>query len=83
MLYNMKLIKTAGNWSVSCHNNDHFEAGMKTIYRVHPCGDHSEPFQYQSGVTRTYFIAAVEKRWNYSPNTIHPVTGEDYSNPNS
>ena len=56
---------------------------MKAIYRVHPCGDHNEPFQYQSGVTRTYFIAAVEKRWNYSPNTIHPVTGEDYSNPNS
>ena len=85
---NAKLI-IAGNWSVSCQNTDHFTHGLKAIYTVKCCekpakckqmADEGEP---HSGTTRVYYIAAVLKKWNYSPKTIHPLTGEDYSLPNS
>ena len=72
-----------GNWSISCHNDEHFEKGMKAMYSVEPCGTYSGPFYQESGTTRTYYIAAVERKWNYSPNTIHPLTGENYSDPTS
>ena len=73
----------SGNWSISCHNDEHFEKGMKAIYTVDDCKNTGNTFYQESGVTRTYYIEAVERQWNYAPHTIHPLTGENYSDPNS
>lgn len=76
-------VENIGKWSIYCHNNDHFEAGMKAIYTVDHCGNQEPAYQQVSGVTRTYYIAAVERPWNYSPKTMRTMSGEDYSNPKS
>lgn len=72
----------AGNWSVHCHNDNHFGAGMKAIYHVNACGQTTNVYYPSSGVTRRYYIAAVERKWNYSPKTVHPMTNTNYSDPN-
>ena len=56
---------------------------MKALYTVDDCKNTGNIFYQESGVTRTYYIAAVERQWNYAPKTIHPLTGENYSDPNS
>ena len=69
---------------MACGNNDHFDKGEKAIYTVDLCGADPEPLYNISAVTRTYFIAAVEDDWDYTPfHTIHPITGENYSDPSS
>lgn len=72
-----------GNWSVHCHNDAHFDAGMKAVYQVKSCESKYPPFFMTSGKTRHYFIGAVEEKWNYSPRTIHPITEQNYSDPSS
>ncbi|KAH3853725.1 hypothetical protein DPMN_096257 [Dreissena polymorpha] len=70
-----------GNWSVFCHNTYHFDAGMTALYHVNTCGDESYHFYHVTGNVRRYFIAAVEEKWDYSPRTIHPLDGSNYSHP--
>jgi len=70
-----------GTWSIFCHDLYHYDAGMTSLYKVDTCGDDSVPYYESSGKTRRYHIAAVDRQWDYSPETIHPLTGENYSDP--
>lgn len=71
----------AGNWSVFCHNTVHYDAGMTALYHVDTCGASSPPFYQVTGKVRRYYIAAVERKWDFSPRTIHPIDGSNYSDP--
>ncbi|KAM8975284.1 ferroxidase HEPHL1 [Pelodytes ibericus] len=54
----------AGVFEVGCQTVDHNINGMKHTYTVSQC-NHSAVQQY--GTIRTYFIAAEEVEWDYSP----------------
>ncbi|KAL4239418.1 hephaestin-like 1 [Mactra antiquata] len=70
-----------GNWSIYCHNDIHYDAGMKVLYNVDTCGSTDTHFYQTTGTVRKYYIAAVERLWNYSPKTIHPLSMANYSDP--
>ncbi|XP_045213557.2 ferroxidase HEPHL1-like [Mercenaria mercenaria] len=70
-----------GIWSIHCHNDNHYNEGLKVLYHVHSCGQSTTNFYQKNGITRRYYIAVVERKWNYSPKTIHPLTGENYTDP--
>ncbi|XP_052768207.1 ferroxidase HEPHL1-like [Mya arenaria] len=64
--------------------------GMFAFYNAHVCSPASPKIVPQpklvpkaNGITRRYFIAAVEVDWDYAPVKIHPLTGESLLNPNS
>ncbi|RVE73621.1 hypothetical protein OJAV_G00032920 [Oryzias javanicus] len=54
-----------GQFEVASATLDHYRYGMRANYIV----DGSYPYQRHNGIihTRTYFIAAVETEWDYSP----------------
>ncbi|XP_059820600.1 ferroxidase HEPHL1-like isoform X2 [Hypanus sabinus] len=54
-----------GTFKVICRTADHYVAGMKQFYQVNNCNKSipAETF----GIIRTYYIAAVETEWDYSP----------------
>ncbi|XP_069746918.1 ferroxidase HEPHL1-like isoform X1 [Narcine bancroftii] len=54
-----------GTFKVICRTADHYMGGMKQMYHVSNCNK-SIPDQ-TFGTIRTYYIAAVEMEWNYSP----------------
>eukprot|EP00079_Xenopus_tropicalis_P012612 XP_002939767.2 PREDICTED: hephaestin-like protein 1 [Xenopus tropicalis] len=54
-----------GAFEVSCQTTNHYANGMKQIYQVDLCNDSNTDQQY--GTMRTYFIAAEELEWDYSP----------------
>lgn len=54
-----------GTFKVICRTADHYMGGMKHLYHVTNCNK-SVPAQ-TVGVIRTYYIAAVELEWDYSP----------------
>ncbi|XP_062909919.1 ferroxidase HEPHL1-like isoform X1 [Mobula hypostoma] len=54
-----------GTFKVNCRTADHYRAGMKQLYQVNNCNK-SIPAQ-KFGIIRTYYIAAVETEWDYSP----------------
>ncbi|WAR20405.1 HEPH-like protein [Mya arenaria] len=63
---------------------------MFAFYNAHVCSPASPKIVPQpklvpkaNGITRRYFIAAVEVDWDYAPVKIHPLTGESLLNPNS
>ncbi|WAQ95422.1 HEPHL-like protein [Mya arenaria] len=70
-----------GNWSLFCHNTYHYDAGMTALYHVDTCGASNQPFYPTTGNVRRYYIAAVERKWNYAPNTIIPLDGSNFSLP--
>ncbi|XP_052788746.1 ferroxidase HEPHL1-like [Mya arenaria] len=71
-----------GTWSLHCHNSVEYNAGMTALYHVEACGSpNPPPFLERTGRTRRYFIAAVERKWNYCPNTSHPLDGMDIADP--
>lgn len=56
-----------GVFEVECLTTDHYTGGMKQKYAVKNCGsagEDSELYAYE----KTYYIAAVEIEWDYSPN---------------
>ncbi|CAH2246886.1 ceruloplasmin [Pelobates cultripes] len=57
----------AGLFDVKCMTTDHFTGGMKQHYRVKDCSS-----QKKSKIVipsrQTYYIAAEEVEWDYSPN---------------
>ncbi|XP_068122911.1 ferroxidase HEPHL1 [Hyperolius riggenbachi] len=68
-----------GVFEVSCLLTNHFPSGMKQQYRVRTC-DNDTADHPQYGTMRTYFIAAEEVEWDYSPDRAwelekHNVTG--------
>lgn len=70
----------AGTWSFECQMHGHFVAGIVGFYQVDACEDNEE--EQFDGDERTYYIAAVEREWDYSPvkppgryvNIIDPLT---------
>uniref|UniRef100_A0A8B9TIG6 ferroxidase n=1 Tax=Anas platyrhynchos TaxID=8839 RepID=A0A8B9TIG6_ANAPL len=56
-----------GVFEVSCLTTDHYTGGMKQKYEVKQCHWWNvDPSLYLHG--KTYYIAAVEVEWDYSPN---------------
>ncbi|XP_073482013.1 ceruloplasmin-like [Aquarana catesbeiana] len=55
-----------GVFNVECVVADHYTAGMRQHYRVDACGKSSVKQSPASRIV-TYFIAAEEIDWNYSP----------------
>jgi hypothetical protein len=64
-----------GEWAVVCRTNDHYDAGMVAKFRVNTCSKVAPIFS--SRKTRTYYIAAVEQRWDYAPDGKDNVKGTD------
>nr|KAF6477346.1 ceruloplasmin [Molossus molossus] len=54
-------------FNVECLTTDHYTGGMKQKYTVNQCRKLSENPDLYLG-ERTYYIAAVEVEWDYSPN---------------
>ncbi|XP_062947427.1 ceruloplasmin isoform X2 [Cynocephalus volans] len=57
---------TEGTFDVECLTTDHYTGGMKQKYTVRQCRQLSEESTFYLG-KRTYYIAAVEVEWDYSP----------------
>ncbi|XP_009199798.1 ceruloplasmin isoform X2 [Papio anubis] len=57
---------TEGTFNVECLTTDHYTGGMKQKYTVNQCRRQSEDSTFYLG-ERTYYIAAVEVEWDYSP----------------
>lgn len=57
---------TEGTFNVECLTTDHYTGGMKQKYTVSQSRQLSENSNLYLG-KRTYFIAAVEVEWDYSP----------------
>ena len=55
-----------GTWAVVCKTNDHYSAGMQARYDVTADCQRAQDAEL-SGEVRRYFIAAVEREWDYAP----------------
>jgi hypothetical protein len=64
-----------GEWAVVCRTNDHHDAGMVAKFRVKTCNKVAPTSD--SRKTRTYYIAAVEGRWDYAPDGKNNLKGID------
>eukprot|EP00063_Salmo_salar_P004264 XP_013979099.1 PREDICTED: ceruloplasmin [Salmo salar] len=56
-----------GQFEVVCKTTDHYQGGMRANYTVQKCS----MFSRQSEImlhSKTYYIAAIEIDWDYSPN---------------
>ncbi|KAH0519623.1 Helicase-like transcription factor [Microtus ochrogaster] len=53
-------------FDVECLTTDHYTGGMKQKYTVNQCNQRSEDHTVYLG-ERTYYVAAVEVEWDYSP----------------
>ncbi|KAJ0004534.1 hypothetical protein NQD34_010748 [Periophthalmus magnuspinnatus] len=65
--------KAEGKWLLACQVNDHLQAGMQGFYEVKSCGSdvRSTP---NTGVVRTYYLAAEKELWNYGPSGRDVIT---------
>ncbi|XP_032887757.1 ceruloplasmin [Amblyraja radiata] len=56
---------SSGTFEISCKTTDHFAGGMKQFYTVNKCSLFNFPsFSHHE---KTYYIAAIEIEWDYSP----------------
>ncbi|XP_069495378.1 ferroxidase HEPHL1 [Ambystoma mexicanum] len=55
-----------GSFQVVCRTTDHFTGGMKQMYEVSEC-DNPPTSKHEYSAMRTYFVAAEEVHWDYSP----------------
>ncbi|KAL8587047.1 hypothetical protein ACOMHN_023437 [Nucella lapillus] len=72
-----------GQWALVDQTSEHYNAGMKALFRVSQCGlrrDYS--IQPTGGQNRTYFLQAEEELWDYAPSGINMVSGKNLSDPN-
>ncbi|ERE87998.1 ceruloplasmin [Cricetulus griseus] len=75
---------TEGTFDVECLTTDHYTGGMKQKYTVNQCKQHSEDPVFYLG-ERTYYVAAVEVEWDYSPSRawekeLHRLQEQNISN---
>uniref|UniRef100_A0A8C2JBU5 ferroxidase n=1 Tax=Cyprinus carpio TaxID=7962 RepID=A0A8C2JBU5_CYPCA len=56
-----------GQFELSCHTADHYEAGMRQHYEVKACSTVTPAPEHFPSTVR-YYIAAEEVEWNYAPN---------------
>uniref|UniRef100_A0A1W7RAF4 Hephaestin-like protein n=1 Tax=Hadrurus spadix TaxID=141984 RepID=A0A1W7RAF4_9SCOR len=67
-----------GEWELECKTVDHHIAGMRALYEITGTDGNQSPGQVMgSGRIRRYYLAAVEKEWNYAPHDLHLITGEN------
>ncbi|XP_004834476.1 ceruloplasmin isoform X1 [Heterocephalus glaber] len=76
---------TEGTFDVECLTTDHYTGGMKQKYTVNPCKQLSEEDSTLFLGERTYYIAAVEVEWDYSPHRewekeLHHLQDQNASN---
>lgn len=64
-----------GEWALICKTTDHFSAGMQAKFKVNQCK--SKDSDSSTGKTRRYFIAAVEREWDYAPTGKDVFAGVD------
>ncbi|XP_066475399.1 ferroxidase HEPHL1 [Tiliqua scincoides] len=69
------LVENIGKWLLTCHVNEHVQAGMMGFYNVKACGQ-SITAHSLSGQERRYFIAAERILWDYGPSGIDKFTGQ-------
>nr|XP_035971510.1 ceruloplasmin isoform X2 [Halichoerus grypus] len=73
-----------GTFEVECLTTDHYTGGMKQKYTVNKCKQQiDDPSFYLA--ERTYYIAAVEMEWDYSPSRewereLHRLQEQNVSN---
>lgn len=60
------LFTISGTFDVECLTTDHYTGGMKQKYTVNKCRRMSDNPSVHLA-ERTYYIAAVEVEWDYSP----------------
>ncbi|XP_060053522.1 ceruloplasmin isoform X2 [Erinaceus europaeus] len=75
---------TLGTFDLECLTTDHYAGGMKEKYTVNECGRQSESSSLYLG-EKTYYIAAVEVEWDYSPTRtweqeLHHLQEQNMSN---
>ncbi|KAF5914584.1 hypothetical protein HPG69_007970, partial [Diceros bicornis minor] len=58
---------TEGTFEVECLTTDHYTGGMKQTYTVNQCKQLPENSNIYYRGERTYYVAAVELEWDYSP----------------
>nr|XP_015817199.2 ferroxidase HEPHL1 [Nothobranchius furzeri] len=57
-----------GVYGVECRTTDHYEAGMRQLYRVRFCPGKSKKQKHKEPTKVVqYFISAEEQEWDYSP----------------
>ena len=62
---------------LNCLVNDHYNAGMYTLFNVTKCPGKVGVAPSVSGEKkRTYFIAANEVEWNYGPTGVNGMDGQ-------
>uniref|UniRef100_A0A667IA68 Ceruloplasmin n=1 Tax=Lynx canadensis TaxID=61383 RepID=A0A667IA68_LYNCA len=71
-------------FDVECLTTDHYTGGMKQKYTVNTCRQQAENPRSSQG-QRTYYIAAVEVEWDYSPSRewekeLHHLQEQNVSN---
>ncbi|XP_008705577.2 ceruloplasmin isoform X1 [Ursus maritimus] len=76
---------TEGTFDVECLTTDHYTGGMKQKYTVNKCRRMSDDPSVHLP-ERTYYIAAVEVEWDYSPSRewereLHRLQEQNVSNP--
>ncbi|KAM6222188.1 ceruloplasmin [Rhynchocyon petersi] len=76
---------TQGTFDLECLTTDHYTGGMKQKYTVNQCSKSFKDSTYYLG-ERTYYIAAVEMEWDYSPSRewekeLHQLQEQNVSNP--
>ncbi|XP_040283966.1 ceruloplasmin [Bufo bufo] len=54
-----------GVFNIGCMTSDHFTSGMRQTYSVKSCGKREPLIEFFH--TQTYYIAAEEVEWDYSP----------------
>ncbi|XP_023578498.1 ceruloplasmin [Octodon degus] len=75
---------TKGTFDVECLTTDHYAGGMKQKYTVNQCQHLFEESTPCMG-ERTYYVAAVEVEWDYSPHReweqeLHHLQEQNASN---
>lgn len=58
---------------------------MTGLYEVKKCLNTVDVPQVQpsDGITRTYYIAAVELAWDFAPRKTNLITGQNLTDPNT
>lgn len=56
-----------GTWSMHCHVNDHFHAGMHSLFTVHPATRLLKRVNFSEARERVYYVQAEDQIWDYTP----------------
>lgn len=64
-----------GEWAVVCRTNDHYDAGMVAKFKVNTCDKIAPSSKIRKN--RTYYISAVEEKWDYGPSGKNELEGTD------